>query len=225
MAFEIAPFSEQIRNFNPADQVIGHSRILANWTRHYQELTWLQEILSSLYDDNRGGYYVSRGEIFDTADETTRLVKLIYWGYPKGIYNIPMILYRSSDIIRILPNYNTKLTREEFHHLYQQLDDIKGLGISTISKILYFWGISVGASQCVIVDKNVLECRHLFDEFGNIPREMNAENYLQIIKKINRIATDIHARPDQVEYFLFNVGKIISLFRKSSTILSVFLIT
>jgi hypothetical protein len=218
MQYTVKRFKNQISHETPGTQTTEVSILSRGWTMHYQSYGWLEPILASMRT-NDGNIRVSRNDIFNTGNRRERLVKILFWGYPSAFRDsnyLNSILGSIDSIIKYLPVFNSRLSQNHFLQLYRNLSGINGLSESTISKILCFWGLKIASSEAVIVDQFVLECCHLYDDFWDIEVfNRGGEQYLKVVKKINRLARSICVEPQQLELFLFKSGKAIKETRRS----------
>lgn len=214
MDYTLTLFQDAIEKMEPSRQTTNQKQVARNWTMHYEDFPWVENIIMSLRNDD-GTVSISRGEIYTTENPVERLVKTLYWGYPKGFPSNHLYLHNILDsadqIVNLLPAVGSRLTIERFTNLFDSLKDaVDGMSVSTISKILTFWKVKAASSESVIVDQFVLECIHLFDDFwGMSTNASSADAYYSMIKKINGLARKMSVTPEQTELFLFRTGKLV----------------
>ncbi len=211
MDYRIEQFADYIKRIDTESQTTSVEQIPNKWTIHYDRFPWLQEILESI--ESNGEYKLSRRDIFNTQDKRERVVKTIFWGFPKAYRSnetLESILESIDNITKALHNYGRILTQEEYISLFNNLRRIGGMQESTISKLLCFWRIRVASSEAIIVDQFVRESSHIFEQLWgtSLLYPYSAEDNLFVVKKINSIARSMKVRPQQLEYFLFITGKI-----------------
>ena len=151
---------------------------------------------------------VSRGQVFQTLDPYDKLIKALWWGYPNGMrvnsyFN--NIVAAAGAISTCLNQYKNKnIQKADYFQLYSKIKKLvgPGIGMSTISKLFYFFNISIEGCRSIIVDKRVRAAMKHFDDFNPIHSSDEAVWYLRAVKDINRVAGD-WAEPEQIEYFLF----------------------
>ena len=138
------------------------------------------------------------------------------WGYPKARHskNIKAILERIETVEEILQNIKDKnLSQNEAEEYIQQLFGISGLGMSTCSKFLYFFGVSIDQKKCLIFDRCIVST--LNPPFSNFildtsnTWEQDLIHYYYYINRVNEVSSEMNVTPDQVELFLFNFAKMI----------------
>lgn len=163
-------------------------------------------VLESFHRDD-GSYSLSRAEIFACDDAFEKIVKTIWWGYPNGMmFHFNEVAQSFRVMAEILqPCRNRQLNKTNFIELYNSLNQIQHIGPSTISKLLYFFNISQGQTQCVIVDSRVRSAMAAFDDFRRVNNNDLALEYLEQTRQICAVDID-GATPEQIEYFLFSAN-------------------
>ena len=208
----ISFFRDRINNSNPANQEILVGNISAKWQGILNEFPMAGLVFQGLRRDEQGQIVVSREDVFATDDMEQRIIKALIWGYPKGMQgtrNLQNIIANMAYIVQQVQQYKDgALVRNRFLALCRNLYAVSGLKQSTLGKILYFCDVSVGQNQAIIVDANVLGAFECFDDFYGVSYESDpAERYYSQITKINAVARALQVNPDQIEFFLFNLGK------------------
>jgi len=89
---------------------------------------------------------ISRQDIFETNEIREKIIKTIYWGYTAGM--------RGNHFVNILKHIDTientllslrqksNPTTADFYSLTETFKNVSGLGLSTYSKLLYFFKIT-----------------------------------------------------------------------------------
>ena len=125
-----------------------------NWGRDSRTIIFNEldnSVQNYLLDILQAGRYIelSRKEIFDTEDICSKIIKILMWGYPRGTTNqavgnnngIHIILTRLNDCCSHLAKIKDRdfESSEEFlkDTNISFLIDLKGVGVSTLSKLLY----------------------------------------------------------------------------------------
>ncbi len=159
---------------------------------------------------------ISRNDLFSTGDELDLLViKVLMWGYPtKGRgKNIDKILEPESfnQTLRKLEaiRQNENISNEEVEALFSD-----GLGLSTVSKLLYFLQIKVESFPSLILDLRVIDALTRKDEFEDDElkslKKLNYNNapkkYTKYLEAMQSLALKMDVQPDQIEMFLFEFG-------------------
>lgn len=160
---------------------------------------------------------ISRKDLFDSVDNLDKFViKTLMWGYPtKGRgNNINNLLednkYR--DLLEFLKKSKSKdLTTEDI----MNASKLKSIGISTLSKFLYFIGSSVCGNRAVILDGQIMDVINSgrFEELNSLRQKSRIQiynafkRYPDYLKVISEIADAVETDPGQVELFLFMFGR------------------
>jgi hypothetical protein len=185
------------------------------WTNAENEIQWLKDINNKLFGNNRT-LTISRQDIFETSVPRETIIKTIYWGYPAGMQGNHFVsILKSIDIIekvlltlRKKPKPDTK----DFEDLKKTFKNVDGIGLSTYSKLLYFFKITFNDNPCLILDRRLIDVfasgtYSNFKQLNNI-RYYNAENmYLDYLQLIRQLANDLDTKGENIELFLFTFGK------------------
>ena len=143
--------------------------------------------------------------------------KTLMWGYPtKGIgKNIENMLENGNleRLIKILANYQDNEIGVE--QLKEDIELIGGLGLSTITKFIYFLNTKINGNKAVILDIRIIKTINTerFEEFNDLKRITygNAlKHYPEYLKTINELSKSMNVEPDQIEMFLFTFGRTLS---------------
>jgi hypothetical protein len=130
------------------------------WNKAEYEISWLKIINDKLFSD-KTTLTISRQDIFETEDPIEKIIKVIYWGYTAGM--------RGNHFVNILKNIdtiknsilkfkaNSRLTDTDFLDLTKTFKNVEGLGLSTYSKLLYFFKISFNGNPCLILDQRLID--------------------------------------------------------------------
>lgn len=175
---------------------------------------------------NADSIMISRNDLLTAKDELEIFViKVLMWGYPtKGrgnnIENIlePEKFNSFIEQLQILiekKNINLKEIRE--------LLKLEGLGLSTLSKILYFKRIEIEYNPAMILDRRVInainaETRFVdsgIEQFKELKYENGANYYEQYLAFLKELATEMKVQPDQIEMFLYEFGANLKEVRKT----------
>lgn len=151
---------------------------------------------------------LSRFCVKKETDIRKKIVMVLMWGYPTGGRgnNIQNVLVNLDELVNIFTNYNKKnLNLKDFENLISSFSRISGLGISTWTKFLYFFEISVENIKCEIFDLKIVESlnKKQFVELKDKHWIQDFSNYMEYINLIDEISNKINVQPDQVELFLF----------------------
>lgn len=174
-------------------------------------------LIDSFFKENNS-IIINRSDLFKCNQNTEELIiKTLMWGYPtKGRgNNINDILEKAQfiNLIEILKNYRNKSI--QFKDFKKDISNVKGLGLSTMTKFTYFLNTSMNGNKAVIFDNRiqfVLKDK-IFQEFNGFEKlsSHNLINYYEdYIVIVNSIANKMKVQPDQIEYFLFLFGRNLS---------------
>lgn len=159
---------------------------------------------------------ISRNDLLTSNDELELFViKVLMWGYPtKG---------RGNNIDKILVPENfdqtikkLKVVRQNGNISSQEVEALfsDGLGLSTVSKILYFLQINIDSTSALILDLRVIDALTRVDGFEDDElkslKKLNYNNapkkYPEYLKAMQSLASKMTVQPEQIEMFLFEFG-------------------
>ena len=152
---------------------------------------------------------LSRAEVKAETDIKTKIMKVLMWGYqmPSGglhrqyFVSIVNNLNVLESVFAEIQNKN--LNAAEINDVFDRFRAVKGLGISTYTKLLYFFNVSFEGKKCLILDKWVLKSLNYFDEFAGTDWQKTEVCYLTYLNKIDELAGLHNVSPEQLERFLF----------------------
>jgi thermostable 8-oxoguanine DNA glycosylase len=157
---------------------------------------------------------LSRGDLFNKANEDakTAIFSIIFWGYPRNMRGntFKSILGALPDIEKMLSG-SRELDSDGYSQICLQLKG-KGIGLSTLSKFLYFFGFRIEGFRCLILDSRIIEVLNTktFDELaleGTIKEWNKEDHYLGYLKLMADVARKNEYSVDQLELFLFQFGR------------------
>lgn len=130
----------------------------------------------------KGKYYLNRKKVFEEKDNNKKFIKVLMWGYPeatlnkKNKSNMSKILRNKSKIITILDSLKDKNFEEcVFICETKELAKINGIGISTFSKLMYFFNVKINGNPCIIFDSRVKNALVRYSETDCL-NECNQQN-------------------------------------------------
>ncbi|MBP8790716.1 MAG: hypothetical protein KBH01_04695 [Breznakibacter sp.] len=184
------------------------------WISAENEIDWLKNLNDKLFGD-QATLSISRQDIFETKEPREKIIKTIYWGYNAGMRgnHFVNILKYIIDVEKVLLKLkqNANPTTIEYFELTEFFNEITGLGLSTYSKLLYFFQIEFNSNPCLILDQRLIdvfagETYYEFQQLSNI-RYSNAEKkYLDYLKLTRQLASQIETKGENIEQFLFVFG-------------------
>ena len=141
-------------------------------------------------------------------EERRKCIEILLWGYPSGMRGNHHLDYLE-NIERIV---ECAKSEELWPDYYAALNDLKNLGISTVTKIAYFFDRRFDGQQALILDNRIISVvsRGGWDELAHL-RVLTYGNsvgqYLSYLRTSSELAARIEgAQPDQIEFFLFALG-------------------
>lgn len=177
-----------------------------------KKIVWNKEsydenIMKSIFGDNEI-VELSRKDVCSEPNIKKKIIMVLMWGYPNGgrgnnINNVMKQLEQLCDLLRSVNGKN--LTKEQAGKLLLELENIRGLGISTWSKLLYFFNVSIDTNRCQIFDQKIVDSlnKKQFQQLGNEEWKQDINHYYQYIELVKRIADKMKVLPEQIELFLF----------------------
>lgn len=195
-----------------------HTRLTKNNQFQNNNDDLLNSLEKIFKNAQNGQIEISREDIFKEEDLEKKLIMVLLWGYPTGGRgnNIADILYSRNELIpRIsdfIENHEKTINSKDFKNLFytqnkngEKREKIKGIGLSTMSKILYFFEIKIDNNPCLIYDSQIhlsLQ-RNQIDEFYDYPWKKNYASFFHYLEVINKCSEEIKTEPDALELFLF----------------------
>lgn len=177
------------------------------------------EVVETVFGNNNY-IKISRDDIKEaivTKKKTKEIiVKILMWGYPRGgrcdyVKNI----LQNMDV---LTNWLDKIKGNNFDSVKKALDGkpkIKGLGPSTISKLLYFFDVKIGKIPCQIYDGKVIDSLNKDHQIQDLSERNNwdrtYDDYEEYINLLFRLSKKCKCSPDQIELFLFMINNSFNL--------------
>ncbi len=161
---------------------------------------------------------ISRNDLYNSSNDLEKFIlKTLMWGYPtKGRgKNIENMLEENNfqKLISVLENYKgNEITIEQ---LKKDINEIKGLGLSTLTKFTHFLNTTIEGNKAVILDIQIIEVisSGKFEEFktlnGIISYDNAIKHYTKYLEIINNLSEEMEVEQDQVEMFLFMFGRIL----------------
>ena len=147
---------------------------------------------------------LNREMLFEDAESTEEFIfKVLLWGYPtrgRG-NNIEKLLEKENleELKIILEKYkNNNVSTEE---LVEDVSKIKGLGISTVSKFLYFLNAKIDSFKALILDDqilNVINRKRIseLNQLSSLKREQALKKYSKYLEKMSELSKELECEPD-----------------------------
>ncbi len=185
------------------------------WKKAESKVNGLSERNDKIFT-NRKFIAISREDVFK-GNAGERFLMTLYWGYPSGMRgrnfeNIANHLEIILDaLIDFINNNEAGPTEEGFKKFAKQMKVVPGLGLSTYSKLLYFFEPCIDYNPCLILDQRLIDCfaNDTFSEFTKLKgiNYTNAQSrYVQYLDLTKDLADSIGTKPENIEQFLFLFG-------------------
>lgn len=184
------------------------------WQKAENEINWLKQLNNDLFGD-KSTLTISRQDIFETNGPREIIIKTIYWGYTAGMRgnHFVNILKHIDTIENALLSLRQKLnpSTTDFNSLTETFKNVAGLGLSTYSKLLYFFKISFNDNPCLILDQRLIDVFASksyanFQQLSNIRYDNAEKKYLDFLQLTRQLANDIEIKGENIELFLFTFG-------------------
>jgi len=154
---------------------------------------------------------ISRADLFEhTASRSPyAFYYIVFWGYPRNMRgNSFASILGAVKELRSGIQYKQSISSMELKELIRSFN---GVGLSTLSKFLYFFRVKVGGLPSMILDSRIIEVLQngLYEELLSLRKKSTynqSEYYIDYLAEIRRISTAEGYKPDQLELFLFQYG-------------------
>jgi hypothetical protein len=157
---------------------------------------------------------LSRADLFELAktNPSHAILSTILWWYPRNMRgNSFDLILESLPIIKTTLEGRREMSHEDFYAIVKKLSKT-GIGLSTLSKFLYFFGFSIDGHQCLIFDSRIIDVlndQH-FEELKaleSISPYNKEKKYLEFLILMEQLSAKNGYAVDQLELFLFMFGK------------------
>lgn len=202
---EIKDFRQLIQHIAPKTQ--SFTIKYENWKGTPQDV-----FIKSLFDTNNN-IEINRYDIFRESELKKKVILTLLWGYPtKGRGNNMNRLLEGNNfnaLLDLLSGY--RKVSPTIKKLKSDTSTIKGLGIATMTKFIYFLGLEVEGYKSLILDQRVMDCYNnkrisALAVDGAITNQNGWKYYKQYIKQMSHLARQLHTQEDQLEIFIFMFG-------------------
>jgi hypothetical protein len=197
------PISTLVRTLPVDHHTIRVSRKV--WKDRFRNARLAVELEAIFGDSEEIG--LSRQSIRQQADARRKCLEVLLWGYPSGMRgNETAYLANLDEISR---GASSDAPWPEY---FEALDAVRGLGMSTVTKLAYFFGKTFDGHPAVILDNRItkLLSRGIWAELGELRHVTNnnaPRNYLRYLETIASVSQGIEgATSEQLEFFLFSLG-------------------
>jgi hypothetical protein len=208
----LSAYNGLIRHLPYMDQAFETKR--ETWGREqYQEHKEFNLFLKETFSNGNFASF-SRQDLFNRTDGDIKaaVFSIILWGYPRNMRGntFESILKALSDIEKVLSGSRV-LDTARFTQISRQLKG-KGIGLSTLTKFLYFFGFTLDGYRCLILDSRIVDVLNAgtFAEL-TVPdpiTEYNKERVYPVYLRLMHRLSEKNSYPvDQLEFFLFQFGR------------------
>lgn len=177
------------------------------------------EVVKTVFGESSGDeryINISRDDIKKTSDTKKKIVKILMWGYPGGgRYGQVQNILQNMDV---LTNCLEAINGNYFDSVQAALGnvlEINGLGLSSISKLLYFFDVKIENTPCQIYDGKVIKSlnkNHQIDELSSRNDwGRTYPDYEEYIDLLFSLSKNCECSPDQIELFLFMINNSFNL--------------
>lgn len=189
-----------------------------------KEVVKVVKVVKDVFDECSGDekyINISRDDIKNTSVTKKKIVKILMWGYPGGgQYDQVKNILQNMDVLtnwleRIKDNNFDSVNNALPHAVLGNELKINGLGLSTISKLLYFFNVTIGDCPCQIYDGKVIDSlnkNHQIDELSSRNNwRRTYDDYENYINLLSKLSENCEYSPDQIELFLFMINNSFNL--------------
>lgn len=208
-------YKQLIQNLPVRQQSFTAKRDNKKWLEAEKNFEWFKRFNDSYF--RNGQLQISRQDIFDIKDSPKeKIIKTIFWGYPNGMQgghkSFAGILSNIDRLAEILSNLknSSDLKFDDLKKAQDNFKPIGGLGLSTYSKLLYFFDIKIQGIPCLIIDKRLLDVfkSNVFSDFNSLSeiKGNNEKRYFDCLRIIDNAAERLETKGENIEQFLFIFG-------------------
>ena len=185
------------------------------WENIADKVKGFYPYFNQLFPGKDDDIQISRQDIFDPTDTKIKILKTIIWGYPRGMRgnHFASIINHLSELSDLLRNfYGKNISKLDYEdEILPTFKATKGLGLSTYSKLLYFFEIEIDGRPCLILDERLLRIFRegqyaAFEELSNKPKSNPAKWYVDYLRVMNKQAQKLNTQAENLEQFLFLFG-------------------
>lgn len=205
----IGTYIEAIKTLDPTPNNQGFKFVLKNWRNSFDDEGLLEKVA------HLDGVAITRSMVIEKFREEDALLAFLYamiWGFTETGYgafrtNNYMVEANRLTIFKGINAAKNGKYKEAFKTLYE----IKGLGISYVSKILYFAGKATNSADYPLIFDNrvahslvAIQSKEIA-ELLSISPKVKWETYDSYNKMLHRWGNEYKIEADWIELFLFNL--------------------
>jgi hypothetical protein len=201
----------------PVRQISGTTK-RTTWQKYETNYPWLHQLNDEIFN-GKESVTLSRQDIIDSKSTIRHLIiKIILWGYLKGMRgnHFSNILSKIEVLESILLDLCKieNLTKADFEIAKVEFNKIKGIGLSTYSKLLYFLQLKIDGYPCLILDFRIIDIleKNRIEDFqilNKITRWNGHKYYIEFLRTADQQAKRIETKSENVEQFIYTFGGII----------------
>jgi len=205
---ELATYNSLIKYLPFKDQSFQTQReTWIKYSKHPKFSRFYKEVFTS------SSVTISRNDLFNAAkgDFSTAVYLIILWGYPRNMRGNSFLgVLENTQLLEGLIHNSLNQTLQEFENISKTLKGTR-IGLSTLTKIMYFFKITLSGYRCLILDSRIIEVLKSgkFQELDTLKKikDFNKVKYYPIyLKLMAEIAESNGYTVDQLELFLFMFG-------------------
>lgn len=200
----LSSFYDHIRTLNVLDDVPVEDNTVS--VSYYNLPDSISSVIREFAPQPERKVRLTRREIFEERDTRKKIIKILVWGYSNDSRGNASGALRD-NLAALTAFFDKHQGKEIKQEVVKELFGFPHIRISTASKILYFMKVRINGHPAIVVDSRVQEALPLFEELHGLPRGDNEGSYVKTVAAIGSIARANRLEPDQMEYFLFGVGK------------------
>ena len=175
----------------------------SRWLPKFQEADRL-DLWTKIFGDSPI-IRINRDRLLNFAYPTQeqKCAEILLWGYPGDQRG------RVSGLLPSLARLSAcAASNAPWPDYFDALDELRGMGISTISKFAYFYKRTIGSLQALILDDQLIAKTPLWQEtaIARLARRSAREDFPEYLKAMHSAAKQIGCTPCQLELFLFVLG-------------------
>lgn len=166
---------------------------------------------------NESTIKLSRNDLFTCCNQRKEdaLFLIVFWGYPLGYTRPNTMMSLFPKFLKTIPELNSHLNLQgniNYNDFKTIINSLSGIGLSTLTKFLYFFQMTVNGERAIILDNRIMKVLNKSDGFEELAilKGINDSNkcskYLLYLELMNKHAKKYGYKVDQLELFLFMFG-------------------
>ena len=205
-------FRDLIANMPVREQAFTSKR--ETWEKYIPELAGIENLIAEVFRHSKS-VEISRHDLFTlgVGSEIKLFVfATVLWGYPAGMRGRHFqSLFQSIDDIQKILISSRETNIENWGEHYRLIDRVEGLGLSTYTKFLYFIKATINGLPALILDQRLIDVfrKGIFRECRDLKtiRYGNAPDlYPKYLEMMDCIANKYQVDSGKLEMFLFEFG-------------------